>query len=570
MQKSWIPFLALVLGLGAYGHICGQDGQSTLLSAMSEEVQRAANALAKADPPGYFISYSAYDRDSAALASTLGATIRSDAMRSRTADVVVRVGNSVLDSTHGMPMSGLMSDNLPLADDPQAIARILWRVTDAAYKRAAMAYLNIKARATVRPEDEDRSPDFSQEPAHTRVEVAAPALAYDAKLWEERVNRYSAAFRRYPELQTSGVLFQVDRLQCAFVSSEGTALTQSSVLARLMVHGATLADDGMELARGDVMQSRTVAELPSEAEVLARIDKVAADLKALRSAPVAEPFVGPALLSGEAAAVFFHEVLGHRLEGNRQRNEQEGQTFAKRVNQQILPEFLSVISDPTLKELNGTALTGAYEFDQEGVPGSRVDLIVNGILKNFLMSRLPIRDFSHSNGHGRSEPGRPVVARQSNFIVRSAKTTADSELRQRLIEEARRQGKPYGLYFENMLGGFTITQRGLPQSFQLAPVMVWRIHVDGSPDELIRGVDIVGTPLAALHNILITGEKLSIFNGMCGAESGEIPVAAVAPAILFSSIEIQKRAQTRTRPPILAPPGVDATSTGNRPGEVSR
>jgi TldD protein len=521
---------------------------------MRDELRRAMEGLAKSDPAPFFVSSSAYDRESVELASFLGSIMRSDTNRSRMVDILARVGDVGLGSSQGMPLSGLASDTLPLADDSQAIARILWRTTHAAYRRAATNYLRAKAQAVVRPESEDKSPSFSSESPHTHTGGAAPALVYDARLWEDRLRRYSAEFRKYPELLTSGVQFEIERTMFTFVSSEGTALTQPSRLARLIIHAAALAEDGTELARGDVLQSETDRDLPAEKDVFARIDKIAADLKALRTAPVAEPFVGPALMSGEAAAVFFHEVLGHRLEGNRQRDDTEGQTFTRKVNERVLPEFLSLVSDPNLKEINGTILSGAYGFDQEGVPGSRVDLIVDGTLKNFLMSRMPITNFRNSNGHGRAQPGRMVVARQSNLIVKSTKTTNDAELRRKLVEEAKRQGKPFGLYFENMLGGFTITQRGMPQSFQLLPVMVWRVPVDGGKDELIRDVDIVGTPLAALQNILMTGDRLSVFNGMCGAESGQVPVSAVSPSILFSSVEIQKRAQDRVRPPILTAP----------------
>jgi predicted Zn-dependent protease len=284
---------------------------------------------------------------------------------------------------------------------------------------------------------------------------------------------------------------------------------------------------------------------------------MAADLKSLRGAPLAEPFDGPALLSGRASAVFFHEVLGHRLEGHRQRGEMEGQTFTKKVNQQVLPEFLSVADDPTQRTLNGTDLGGWYQFDDEGQPASRVEVIKDGILRNFLMSRAPIKDFGKSNGHGRGQPGLMPTGRQGNLIVTSSRTIKDSELRQKLIDEVKKQGKPYGLYFEDIEGGFTLTQRTMPQAFQVLPILVWRVYADGRPDELVRGVDIVGTPLAAMNRILLTGEKVEVFNGMCGAESGSVAVAAAAPAMLFSEIEVQKRAHSLNRPPILSPPGFE-------------
>jgi TldD protein len=331
-------------------------------------------------------------------------------------------------------------------------------------------------------------------------------------------------------------------------------------VSRLVIQGETRSDDGMELMRVESFQAPSPDQLPSDAELAAKVDKISEDLKALRAAPAAEPFAGPALLSGRAAAVFFHEVLGHRLEGHRQRDETEGQTFTKKINQLVLPSFLSVTDDPTLKELNGVKLAGSYDLDDEGVPARRVEAVENGILKNFLMSRMPVKNFDHSNGHGRRQPGLMPTGRQGNLIVTSTNTVPDSELRKKFVEEIRKQGKPYGLYFDDIQGGFTLTTRSMPQAFQVLPVMVYRVYADARPDELVRGVDIVGTPLLSLNNIMVTGDTLQVFNGICGAESGQIPVAAAAPAMLFSEIEVQKRRRGTERPPILAPPEPDSPS----------
>jgi TldD protein len=324
-----------------------------------------------------------------------------------------------------------------------------------------------------------------------------------------------------------------------------------------VIEGESRADDGMELLRVETFQEPVPDQLPSEAELTAKVDRIARDLQALRAAPTAEPYAGPAMLSGRAAAVFFHEVLGHRLEGHRQRDEREGQTFTKKVGQAILPPFLTVVDDPTLKELNGTRLAGNYAYDDEGVPGQKVVAVENGILRNFLMSRMPNMNFDHSNGHGRRQAGLMPTGRQGNLVVTSTNTVKDSELRQKFIDEIKRQNKPYGLYFEDIQGGFTLTTRALPQAFQVIPVMVYRVYPDGRPDELVRGVDIVGTPLLSLNTIMVTGDTLQVFNGICGAESGQIPVSASAPAMLFSEIEVQKKAKGSQRPPVLPPPGFD-------------
>jgi predicted Zn-dependent protease len=340
--------------------------------------------------------------------------------------------------------------------------------------------------------------------------------------------------------------------------------------ARIVVVAATRAEDGMELYREQTFEAETVAGLPPQAELEAAMRELGKSLEELRIAPVTEPFDGPAILSGRAAAVFFHEVLGHRLEGQRQRGDEEGQTFTKDVGKPVLPSFLSVADDPTMTKFGKTWLSGSYEFDDEGEKAQRVDLIDDGVLKTFLMSRLPIASFSSSNGHGRAEVGHVPTGRQGNLIVTSTKSVPEAELRKELIEEAKKQGKPYGLYFEDISSGFAVTQRSSPQAFQVIPLVVWRVYVDGRPDELVRGVSIVGTPLAAMKRIVATGDKSEVFNGECGAESGTVPVSAVAPAMLLSEMETQRQPQGTDRPPILPKPGVEAASSSGESAKEAR
>jgi predicted Zn-dependent protease len=316
----------------------------------------------------------------------------------------------------------------------------------------------------------------------------------------------------------------------------------------------------MDLFRDQTFEAETIDGLPAQAELEAAIRELGKSLEALRKAPVTQPFDGPAILSGRASAVFFHEVLGHRLEGQRQRGDEEGQTFTKDIGKDILPSFLSVADDPTMTQFGNTWLSGTYAYDDEGQKAQRVALIQDGVLKTFLMSRLPIASFSSSNGHGRAETGRMPTGRQGNLIVTSTKAVPDSELRKELVEEARKANKPYGLYFEDISSGFAVTTRSSPQAFQVIPLVVYRVYVDGRPDELVRGVSIVGTPLAAMKRILATGDKSKVFNGECGAESGTVPVSAVAPAMLVSEIETQRQPQGTARPPILPIPGAPAAA----------
>jgi predicted Zn-dependent protease len=453
---------------------------------------------------------------------------------------------------------------LPLTDDREALARSLWLATNTGYGTALDNYLRVKTEAEVRAKEEDNSPDFSQEAPQTYLGKPAPPLVLDHSAGEERVRALSKIFREFPDVYQNVVMLSAQSETNYYVSSEGSQVVAPHQLARLMVFAVTRAEDGMDLFRAQTFEAETVEGLPAQAQLEAALRELGRSLEALRRAPVTEPFDGPAILSGRAAAVFFHEVLGHRLEGQRQRGDEEGQTFTKEVGKDVLPSFLSVADDPTVTTFGNTWLSGSYQFDDEGQKARRVQLIDEGVLMTFLMSRLPIASFSASNGHGRAQTGHVPTGRQGNLIVTSTKTESEAKLRKQLIEEAKKQHKPYGLYFEDISSGFAVTQRSSPQAFQVIPLVVWRVYVDGRPDELVRGVSIVGTPLAAMKRILATGDKSEVFNGECGAESGTIPVSAVAPAMLVSEMETQRVQQGTARPPILPIPGAEPAAPANK------
>ncbi len=211
----------------------------------------------------------------------------------------------------------------------------------------------------------------------------------------------------------------------------------------------------------------------------------------------------------------------------------DSQTFKAKVGEKVLPKYMSIVSDPSMRYFKNQDMYGFYKYDDQGMPGQKVTVVEKGVLQNFLMSRSPIEGFPKSNGHGRSQVGMDPVSRQSNLIVETSKPITDKELRKQLISECKKENKPYGYLFDQVTGGFTLTSRFQPNVFNVKPTMVYRIYVDGRPDELVRGVDFIGTPLAIFSEIAATGDSTAVFTGYCGAESGNIPVTAVAPALFI-------------------------------------
>jgi TldD protein len=566
----FLPFLlAAIASLSLAGTGPAAESLPPAMQAMELELQRSMATLSKADPPAYFISYTISDVTEADVSGSNGALLESSEIHNRVLETQVRVGSYLLDNTHTVGEHREAGSSTPrlitVEDDVPVLRRAIWLATDAQYRSAAEAFIRVKTSKQVQVEmAENQVADFSREQPH--VSIGKPvSLAVDRRPWEERVRRYTAAFSQSPAVMNSIATFTARSDTQYQVTTEGTRLAFGQVRYRLELFVQAKAPDGMDIQRFANFDWVNPADAPADAVVMARIHQMVEEVVALQKAPLIEPYVGPAMLSGRAAGVFFHEVLGHRLEGFRQRDITEGQTFARKIGQKIMPDFISVYDDPTMARLGSQVLLGYYPFDDEGVPSERVTLVDHGVLRNFLMSRSPLVGFPHSNGHGRRQIGFQPLSRMGNTIVESSRQVSDAELRRMLIEEVRRQHKPYGLYFTDIEGGFTFTGRSTPQTFQVTPLIVYKIFPDGRPDELVRGVSIVGTPLASLTRIVATGNKEEVFNGFCVAESGAVPVSADAPAILFSELEVAKQETSTDKPPFLPPPLHDPEAKGSRP-----
>ncbi len=529
----------------------------SLLDVLRAELDRNYSILKeKGDPPPYFISYAVTESEGFSIASTGGAILASERGQDRHLDVSIRVGSPRFDNYHRVQGERPRFTNgvaIPIDNAPDAIRHWVWLDTDRVYRAAAERLIKIRSAAQVKL-SEDSSADFSQE-TPVQFEQSPAELKFPVHDWTEHLRKWSSGFTRHPYVLNSGVSVAARREVKYLVNTEGTRLLHGRVFLQLSVLGHGRAADGMDLAAQETLDVEDASKLPKDGVVQAAVERVADTIERLRKAPMVDPYAGPAILSGRAAGVFFHEIFGHRVEGHRQKDPGEGQTFAKDVGKPVLPDFLSVVFDPTLHHAESSELNGWYLYDDEGVAARRVPVVEKGILKTFLMSRSPLPGFPQSNGHGRRQPGAEVVSRQSNLLVESSKRVSDRRLREMLIEEIRRQNKPYGLYFEQVTGGYTSTAvRGL-QAFTVIPLVVYRVYPDSRPDELVRGVDIVGTPLASFSKIVATSDRSEVFNGTCGAESGNVPVSAVSPALLVSEIEVQKKDKSQERPPLLAAPG---------------
>lgn len=555
--------LLLGLATAAFAEPGPSTAKTDLVQLLAEELDYSQKNLAMSDgTKPYYIGYTLTDRQAVSVNAELGSLTGEDVGHQRYLDVDIRVGDYKVDNTHKIREEGFSFDlsellggmtRVSIEDDPAAIKQEVWLATDRAFKSAAKKYQRVLTNLKTKVEEEDKSDDFSREAAAEHREPEA-SLNIDRQAWAGILRNVSRLSRQSPLIYNSSVSLLATATNRYMVTSEGTRLQTGRKLLRVTLIASTKAEDGMDLNKAMTFDAASEGKLPNEAELTKAFQSVIDQVLALRKAPLVEPYEGPAILLNRASGVFFHEIFGHRVEGHRQKDVEEGQTFAKKIGTLVLPEFMNVRDDPTRREFEGEDLRGYYKYDDEGVPSRDVKLVENGILKSFLLSRSPVEGFPKSNGHGRRQPGRKVVARQGNLIIETSKTTGLEEMRRMLRDECKKQDKEYGFLFEDITGGFTGTQRFGPQVFKVLPVVVYRVYADGRPDELVRGVDIVGTPLASFSKIIAAGDDPAVFNGTCGAESGSVPVSAISPSVLVSQIEIEKREREQDKPPILPAP----------------
>ena len=565
MRKTVLVIFSCFLSLLFVPKTYGQ-GQDKLLGLLKEELAQQMKELKGEEFPPYHMNYRVIDVTSSVVSASFGALMNSQQYRSRTLVPQIRLGDEKLDNFRFNQMGAAMSRyqgpsvaRLPLDEEnnEDAVRQAIWDEVNNRYKFAVDMYQKTKAESSVNVEEEDKAPYFSEAKVEKYYEAPLPAekMTIDMDRWAARMKDISAVFKNQPGIMKGDaiMIYTVERRY--FVNNEGTEVVQNLPYARIMVFGETKADDGMELPLNLSYFAYDPADLPANDKIIADAKEMVKTLEALRVAPVVDPYTGPALLSGPASGVFFHEIFGHRIEGQRMKSENDGQTFKKMVGQLVLPADMHVYDDPTLRKYAGEDLNGFYKYDDQGVKAERVDVVVNGKLNDFLMTRTPIDGHPRTNGHARASDGFDPVSRQSNLVIETSNPKTPEELRQLLIEEVKKQGKEYGYFFKEVTSGFTFTGKGATNSFNVTPLEVYKVFADGRPDQLVRGVDLIGTPLSMFSNIIYAGNDARVFTGMCGAESGSIPVTAISPTILVNKVETQRKAKSQDILPILPAPG---------------
>jgi predicted Zn-dependent protease len=530
-----------------------------LTAVLESEIHRTMEYLAGTPAQPYFLAYRVDDTQTTNLEASHGGLTHHREDPLRTLVVTVRVGSPALDNSHTMrgekdaTLMEVRRGLLTLDGPDRGIQAQVWGATQRALRDAQDRLQRVLQTQTVQVPEIDRSGDFRPEPPHQWNGPAAKGVL-DAAAWATRLPPISTLLAEDPQIEGGEARLNWQRSTSTLVNSEGSRIRQERSGGTVTLTAYTTAPDGALLWRSEARFATEPSQLPDQATLRELASQIHTDLGELRAAPLGEPYAGPVLLSGAAAAVLLHELIGHNSEGDLVKDESGAQTFRDARGTSLLPRSFIVYDDPRLTQYSGTPLAGNYVYDDEGVPAERVDLIVDGVLRAFLLSRSPVDGAPRSNGHGRAPLGGSAGPRTGNLILESRAPKSPEDLRAELRRLAREQGLEAGIYVETIHGGEAQVGRAEANTFQIETEQVWRVYTDGRPDTRVRGLDLVGTPLLTLRQVVEAGDDPQVLNGMCGKGDGHIPTSIISPSLLLRAAELQRAETTVSRPPILPKP----------------
>lgn len=515
------------------------DHGDPVLRAMIAELKRSQEKLQLGSlQRPYYIDYEVTELKDYIADAVLGA-LRGDQQHiGRLVRVVVRIGDYKQDSYFGEGQGSM--EVMPIDNEPMALRHQLWLATDKAYK-AALNGLTEKQAALKNVVVETDLPDFSQEKPGESI-GSLRTMEADLDKWKEQIRQTSDLFRADPDLESSEAVLHFRVLNHYFVNTEGTSTRNGSTAYILSFDGSAQADDGMRIERSHAYIVGRPDELPKPEEVRKEARELIGTFAKLRKAPLVEDdYHGPVLFSADAATALFERlvvpnILGVRPEvGNPARVRGD---FASYYKNRVLPDFLGVVDDPSSAKIDGQTLLGSYDVDDEGVQAQPVTVIEHGVLVNFLTSREPIRDFPHSNGHGRAALAGAPRPQISNLIFSASNGVSFEDLKARLIQMCKDQGRPYGYYVETT-------------GLRLAPRLLWRVYTSDGHMELVRGAVFNQLDTRTLRSdILAAGNDRYVYN-----RTEPLPSSIVAPSLLFDELEIQRANRPKEKlPQYPAPP----------------
>jgi len=550
--------------------------QDPIYRALADEMKRSMKKLkmAKMETP-FYIGYAARDYDKIRIDAEFGSIIQSEQTSYRSLSVDLRVGDYSFDSSNfiasGLHRRNRWSGSLVIDDDYRAMRRQIWLTTDRAYKQALERIARKRAYVKTRT-IEKRPGDFSKEKPFI-YEEAKIKLEVDREEWGRKLKKLSSVFKKYQAIKESGIVFHSGVVHRYYVNSEGFKSRTAALYISIEATASAQAEDGMELFDFRTFYADSLDNFPSEKEIISELNRMADLLTKLTKAQTLEYYAGPVLFADQASAEFMNQMFVENIsnpraplcERERTARRYKPGKFAGKLNRRVLPLFMNVIDDPTIKRLDGTPLVGHYSVDDEGIPPQKISIVEKGKLLSLPMSRTPIKEIAGSNGHGRGVAYSNVVGNIGNLIVTCGKKKTFEELKSELIERCKDMELDYGILVKRMNSKSFAGKYGSSDSFYSSsekedqlqqPIEVYKVYVKNGHEELIRGAEFGAVTVRALRDIVASGGQDYVYNHLLREAFGRsgISVSIVVPSVLVEEMEFKKQSGEIPKLPVLKHP----------------
>lgn len=578
---------ACLFSAGAWSVFAADNGpdprKDTLLRAMLDEIARAKTLQISNLEKPYFVSYSISESDNATVTASLGGIINSSRVHVRTPVIELRVGDYKFDNTNSIYTGTARLGLLPIDDDYQAIRTQLWLYTDGIYKNSADQITRKRAALRELADHED-TPDFSvASPAH--ILQAPSELKVDLSRWDDMARKLSARFAARPDVLQSSISLRGIGSTYRLVNTEGTVVRIPQELSEVQIRGSALAADGTRVWDHDLITVLEPSQIPSEQELVNRVDQVATHVDALSKAPQGDDYTGPVLFEQQAAAQLMAQALTDAIRlhrkpvappgTNAQGSEPIESVWASRMGARVLPEWLSLVDDPHQTAFRGQILAGHYNVDDEGVPAEPVTIVEKGVLKHFLLSRQPVRTSNGSNGHGRLPGGfGSEEAAIGNLFVQADETVPEAQMKAKLMDMVKTAGLKYGMVIRKIDFPSTanfdelqsmareLQKNGYARTVN-TPILAYRVYPDGH-EELVRAIHFKEFSAKDLRDVRAASDQPYVLNYLNNGSSFDLidmtrdatSSSVICPSLLFDSVDLGRTEEQAGRPPIVPPPAL--------------
>lgn len=531
-MKKYKILIAILLSLYFTPWAAAQEMSSdekVIIEALGDELNRSMESLKlENNKTPFYLSYAYRQNSLINLSASLGGLTSSVYIPEQSVGFLrILLGNAhyTSDRSYG-GMSFVL--RTPLKADYNALRYSFWMMSDIAYKSSVYNLaLKESARKTNPPTSEvDSLNDYMPLEKGGTYWLERSEFKFDENQWGNNLVELSEIFKNYNEIFNSSVSLRGGTTVYYLVTSDNVKIRKTINVLQLVAQGSIYDNNGELVTERYVSSVQFPEELPKMEELKKHINSLAERIMKEKSiAKIDKQYSGPVMFEGGGVLNFFMSnllypggIIATRIPDNSKTD------LSYSFGKQIIDERISIKNITSLKEYNGTKLTGIYEVDAEGViPPSELTLVNNGKLCSLLSGRVETLNAKKSTGSSRfcfNEKETLFRTAPGILHISTTKGIKQEKMKQELIKSAKSQGKEYAY---------------IVRGYSEEKSTVYRIDIKSGNETKVNSAYISGLDLSRAKNLLAISLKESVINLMWE----QVPISVIYPtSVIMNGVKI--------------------------------